>query len=136
MKKFDGTIIITEHFDIHQDWEIPIPGFFIMASKRKIDSIADFNNGEIREFTELLCKLRRGMKDVLGIENVYLFQREDTESGFHLWVFPRFDWMERFGKKVESVRPIIDYANEKFKDGKNQEEISDMVKKIKKYMEK
>jgi len=137
MKKLlfpDATIIITKHFDIHQDWEVPISGFFIIASKRKISSIVDFNKKEVQEFSELLYKLRKGMKDILKIENVYLFQREDSRGGFHLWIFPRLSWMKKFGRKIESIRPIIDYAKEKMVNEKTRKEIEDMVKKMKNYM--
>ena len=128
------TIIITKHFDIHQDWEVPIPGFFIIASKRKINSITDFTEEEAQEFFKLLYKLRKGMKDILKIENVYLFQREDTKRGFHLWLFSRFDWMEKFGRKIDSVKPIINYAKENMVNEKVFKEVKDMVKKIKNYM--
>lgn len=128
------TIIITKHFDIHQDWEVPIPGFFIIASVRKIKSIADFKKKELKEFSELLYKLREGMRDILKIEDVYLFQREDTNSGFHLWVFPRFKWMNKIGKKIESVRPIIDYAQENMINKDTSQEVKEMVEKMKNYM--
>ncbi|MFH1500573.1 MAG: diadenosine tetraphosphate hydrolase [archaeon] len=117
-------VIITDHFDVHQDWSVPIPGFFIIESRRKINSFSEFNEAEIEEFTRVLCKLRKGMKEVLKINGAYIFQREDSEEGFHLWVFPRHKWMEKFGRKVESVRPIIEYA----KKNMNKEEITSEVK--------
>jgi len=128
------TILITKYFDIHQDWEVPIPGFFIIASIRKVKSMADFNEEEARDFFKLLYKLRKGMRDILGIKEVYLFQREDSGHGFHLWVFPRCNWMIKFGKKSESIRPIITYAKENMKTEKVSKEIKDMVEKIKDYM--
>ena len=130
----EETIIITKHFDIHQDWDVPIFGFFIVASVRKVDSIADFTEEEVQEFSELLYKLRKGMRDVLRIKDVYLFQREDTEHSFHLWVFPRHDWMEKFGRKVESIRPIIDYAKNNMATEDVFREVKDAVGKIKEYM--
>ena len=129
------TIIITKYFDIHQDWEVPIPGFFIIALKRKVSSIGDFTKEEAQEFFELLYKLRKGMKDILKIKHVYLFQTEDAEQRFHLWIFPRFDWMEKFGRKSESIRPIINYAKENMVTKEVFKEVKDMVKKMKKYME-
>src|SRR3989344_528898 len=103
-------IITTELFYIGQDWECPIPGFFILSPLRKIRSISEFTDEESAEFMNLLRKVRTGMMDVLEIKEVYLFQNEDTEHNFHLWIFPRYEWMEKFGKKIQSVRPIINYA--------------------------
>ena len=35
----DERVISTDLFDIHQDWEVPIPGFFILATKRPVRSV-------------------------------------------------------------------------------------------------
>ncbi|MCW8850297.1 MAG: hypothetical protein OQJ81_10005 [Melioribacteraceae bacterium] len=104
------TVFISRHFKIAQDWEVPIPVFFIISSLRDIRAFADFEDHELNDFIFLLRKLRKGMKEVLNIDDVYFFQNEDTKHGFHFWVFPRLHWMENFGRKIESVRPIMDYA--------------------------
>jgi len=111
-------IITTKLFNVAQDWEVPIAGFFIVAPLRKIKSISEFTDEEAIEFINLIKKVRKGMRQVLKIEEVYLFQNEDTEHGFHFWIFPRFDWMEKFGRKIQSVRPIINYAKENMLDQK------------------
>ncbi len=78
------SVLETASFSIHQDREVPIPGFFVIATKRKIRSIADFTPKEAQEFIILLCKLRKGMQKVLDIHVVYLFENEDTDPYFHL----------------------------------------------------
>jgi diadenosine tetraphosphate (Ap4A) HIT family hydrolase len=130
----EETVIITDYFDVHQDWGVPIPGFFIIASKRKISSVADFNDDEPQEFMKLVCTLRKGMRDILNIKNIYLFQNEDTEYNFHLWIFPRFEWMEKFGRKIESIRPIINYAKENMVKDEVLGEVRSRVKQMKEYM--
>ncbi len=127
-------VIVTKLFDIHQDWEVPIPGFFSIATVRKIKSVAEFTDEEAQEFSKLLCKMRKGMKEVLGINVVYLIQNEDTTGDFHLWMFSRHKWMERFGIKIESVRPIINYAKENMVNDKVIAEVKEYVKKMKEYM--
>ncbi|OGZ19423.1 MAG: hypothetical protein A3F95_03020 [Candidatus Nealsonbacteria bacterium RIFCSPLOWO2_12_FULL_39_31] len=75
------------------------------------------------------------MKDVLGIKTVCFFQDEGTHHNlFHLWIFPRYEWMEKFGEKIESIRPIIDYAKENMVNEKVFKEVRDMVKKMREYM--
>ena len=127
-------IITTKLFNVGQDWEVPIPGFFIIAPLRKMKYISEFTDEEAVEFMNLIRKVRRGMRDILKIEEVYLFQNEDTEHGFHFWIFPRHDWMERFGRKIQSVRPIMDYAKENMLSDDVFKEVRDYVKKMKKYM--
>ncbi len=50
------------------------------------------------------------MREVNGCDEVYLFQNEDSQHGFHLWLFPRYGWMDQYGRKIQSVRPIMEYA--------------------------
>ena len=96
-------IITTKLFDVAQDWEVPISGFFIIAPLRKLKSVDQFTDEEAIEFIHLIRKVRKGMRDVLRIEEVYFFQNEDTEHGFHLWIFPLHKWMEKFGKKSSQL---------------------------------
>ena len=108
---FPNEIILeTENFIVAQDWEVPIVGFFIISTKRKVRSVSEFRTEEALEFGPLIVKIRKAMNEVLGIETVYVFQNEDTVHGFHLWLFPRHDWMEQFGLKIQSVRPIMKYS--------------------------
>ncbi len=133
----DQKIIVTDRFDIHQDWSVPIPGFFIVAPLRAIRSISEFTDEESVEFMNLVRKVRRGMTDVLGIKDVYLFQNEDTTSGsFHLWMVPRHDWMEKFGRKIESVRPIINFAKENMLGEEVAAEVRGCVEKMREFMKR
>ncbi len=132
----EAKVIVTDAFDVHQDWEIPIPAFFIIEARRNIRSIADLTEEESAEFISLARKLRQGMKDVLGIKNVYLFQNEDSSHAFHPWLFPRYDWMDRFGRKIESVRPIMNYAKEHMNTGEVKKQVLDAVAKMKGYMQR
>ena len=127
-------IIVTNLFDVHQDYSVPIPGFFIIASIRKVKSIADFTEEEFKEFIYLLKEVRKGMKEVLSIDEVYLFQNEDTDHNFHLWIFPRYDWMEKFGRKIQSVRPIMNYAKENNLSDEVFSEVKVYVQKMRDYM--
>ncbi|MCP6726840.1 MAG: diadenosine tetraphosphate hydrolase [Patescibacteria group bacterium] len=127
-------IIITKYFDVHQDWDVSIPGFFIIASKTGKVSLDEFNNEEADEFFSLVRKLRRGMREVLRIETVCFFQDEGTHHLFHLWIFPRYEWMNKFGEKIESIRPIINYAKENMANEKVLSEVKEMVKQMRDYM--
>ena len=127
-------IIVTDNFDVHQDWDVPIPGFFIIVSTRGRISLLDFSAKEREDFFELMVKLRRGMKEVLGIKEVSFFQDESTHHKlFHMWIFPRYDWMDKFGEKIQAIRPIIEYSKQEMTDEKNIFEVKSAVQKMKKY---
>lgn len=127
-------IIVTEFFDVHQDWMMPISGFFIIEPLRKIRSIAELNDQEALDFINLIRKIRLAMKDILGIENIYLFQNEDSQYGFHLWMFPRHQWMEQFGRKIESVKPIMNYARDNMANEEIFQQVRESAAKMRDYM--
>lgn len=130
-------ILVTQYFDIHQDWAVPIPGFFIIASTKGRIALDEFSGEEANEFFALLRKLRKGMREILGINTVCFFQDEGTHHRlFHLWIFPRYKWMDKFGVKIESIRPIIQYAKENMADENTIQEVKDMVRKMADYMKK
>lgn len=136
-KAVPGYVIETELFHAHQDQEVPIPGFVILSTKRHIDSIADFTDAEASEFIALARHIRQAQREVLGIENVYLIQEEDTEDHFHLWLLPRYEWMQdeaKFGRKVGSARNVLKYAEEQMKTPENIALVKESAEKLRDYL--
>ncbi len=76
MKKLFPDVKISEskYFEIHQDWEVPIPGFFILAPKRMISSIDEFVHDELVDYIELIHKVRKAMRAELKINTVFFFK--------------------------------------------------------------
>jgi len=128
----NDTIFTTDFFGAHQDYEIPIPGFIIVSTRRHIQSIDEFNEGEKADFTTTLINVRKALRQVLKIDKVYFHQEEDTSHHFHVWVFPRYDWMaEKFGTKIESVRPIMEYARANLKNPENLQKVDQALQQLK-----
>ncbi|MBL8518368.1 MAG: diadenosine tetraphosphate hydrolase [Betaproteobacteria bacterium] len=107
-----GTIVETGGFHAHQDIAYPIPGLVIVASKRHIKALDELTGDEAAEFMALVHAIRVQQRQVLGIEHVYYFYNEDTTHHFHLWMVPRYGWMSRFGRSVESLRPVLLHARD------------------------
>lgn len=122
----------TGSFVLEQDFEWPIEGFLIIASKRHIQSISEFNKKEEKEFFDFLKKSRKLMKDVLGIEKVTIIQEEiDLGSHFHVWLFPWHNWMEPHGSKLDDIRNLMKYAKENFSGKEHLEKLREIGKKLK-----
>jgi diadenosine tetraphosphate (Ap4A) HIT family hydrolase len=102
-----GTIWETPHFHVHQDAGYAIPGFMILATRRHIVSVADFNDAEADEFALLMRQVRRAQRFVLGVEHVYFFYNEDTRHHFHLWMLPKHAWMSSLGEGPEGMRAAL-----------------------------
>lgn len=109
----DWKIIETDYFKVEQDWEVPIPWFFILSSKKITKSISDFTDIEAQDFIMLLRKVRLWMKNVLDIKDIGIYQNEATEHNFPCLDFPTTWTNEKFDyKKIQSIFPIMNYAKE------------------------
>ena len=127
-----GSVIDTNYFDVSQDFEVPIPGFMIIATKRHLSSVDEFTDEEATEFTRILQATRKLQREVLGVESVYIHQEEDSSDHFHVWMLPRYDWMEeKFGRKIESVRPIMDYSKNELKTAENLAKLDSSTERLK-----
>lgn len=111
LETIGGVIAKTQSFEARQDYAIPITGFVVISSIRHIQGINEFTEKEKHDFIDFLCKIRKLMSKQLNIDTVYLIQEEDA-SHFHIWLFPRYEWMNQFGVKIKSVKPIMSWAKE------------------------
>lgn len=125
-----GILAETPYFQVRQDYAIPIPGFVIIGSKRHIQSIDEFTPAERTDFIELLYTMRKRMRERLSIDTVYLIQEEDS-SHFHIWLFPRYDWMKEFGKEIKSVNPIMQWARENLTKSEDIQAVKEAAEKLK-----
>ena len=103
-----GFIKKTQHFCVHQDPLIPLPGFLVIASRRHIQSISEMNEFEYNEFAELVRIAHYAIKKATGIEHLTTVQEENSIH-FHLWFFP---WtqnvIERHGQpSLTKIREIM-----------------------------
>lgn len=132
----DFLVARTEYFIVNQDLEVPIPGFYIISTRRHVFSIDEFTIEEQIELGRLLHVVRAGMWKELKIKMVCLFQDEASDNHFHIWLFPRLKWMEPFGFKVQSIRPIIDHAKSTLRTRENFEKAKKMTEKMRIFMQK
>lgn len=132
-----GDVVKSKYFDAHQDYEIPIPGLIIISSRRHIQSIDEFTDKEQEDFIKFLCRIRSALRKVLKIDIVYMYQREDTSHHFHLCILPRYEWMtEKFGRKIGSVRPIVNYARKNLRIKSEIDKTEKATKKLKQYFKR
>jgi diadenosine tetraphosphate (Ap4A) HIT family hydrolase len=125
-----GTVIETEYFHAHQDVAYPIKGLIILATKRHIKCVDELTEAEQLDYINLLSKIRKAQRKVLGIEQVYYFYNEDTTHHFHTWMVPRYEWMYEFGRSIESVRPVLLHSRNKMNSKENIQEVLSAIKKL------
>lgn len=114
-----GVVLESEFFHAHQDVAYPIRGLIILASKRHIKCFDELTEAEKIDYINILTRIRKAQREILGIDYVYYFYNEDTTHHFHTWMVPRYEWMYDFGRSVESVRPTLLHARNEMNDEEN-----------------
>ncbi|MBM7662191.1 diadenosine tetraphosphate (Ap4A) HIT family hydrolase [Bacillus mesophilus] len=125
-----GVVIETEHFHAHQDVAYPIRGLIILASKRHIKCFDELTEAEKVDYMNLLSRIRKAQREVLGIESVYYFYNEDTTHHFHTWMVPRYEWMYDFGRSVESLRPVLLHARNNMNNKENLKDVMSAIEAL------
>lgn len=129
-----GTIYETKFFHAHQDVAYPIRGLVILASKRHVKCLDELTKEELNDYIHTLHLIRKAQRKVLRIEQVYYFYNEDTTHHFHTWMVPRYDWMDQFGRSIESVRPVLLHARQKRNDKDEIKKIIEAIHALKNYL--
>ncbi len=102
------------------DPEVPIPGFLIISSKRHVTSFSQFTKEERFEIGEVLFYAEKALKDLKLTDELTIVQ-EERSGHFHIWVFPKYDWMvEKFGQGISYLRAISKYAKEHVTDAEKE----------------
>lgn len=96
-------------FRVSQDWECPIPGFMVVSTVREVRSFDDLSQDEAARFGRLVRAVRAAQR-ALGFESGYVFEMDDSEFAFHVWLLPRQDWMEPFIGRLPDLGAILRHA--------------------------
>lgn len=130
IEPYGGTIAETEHFHAHQDVAYPIPGLVIVAAKRHFYGLDEMTAEERSEYITFVHNIRTVQRQRMQIESVYYFYNEDTTHHFHLWMVPRYEWMQAFGRSVESLRPVLRHARDERNDEANQQHVMEGIETL------
>jgi hypothetical protein len=135
----DGSISVpgdiiqkTQHFVVHQDPLIPLPGFLVIASLRHIRSISEMSDAEYDEFAHLVRTTHRVIKEITKIEHLTIVQ-EERSIHFHLWFFPwTKEVIEKYGSpSLSKIRDILADLRKHNLDSTEWEELKKSINQIK-----
>lgn len=103
-----GFIKQTEHFCVHQDPLIPLPGFLVIGARRHIRSLVEMTQAEYKEFAALLWETDKVIRAATGVGYLTLVQEEHSIH-FHLWFFPwTAEIIARYGPPaLDKIRAIM-----------------------------
>ena len=121
----------TQHFCVHQDPLIPLPGFLVIASLRHIRSMAEMEEVEYKEFSDLVRIAHHAIKEATSVEYLTMVQ-EESSIHFHLWFFP---WtqsvIEKYGKpSLSNIRGIMSDLRKQPITEKEWKELDESIERI------
>lgn len=122
-----GTAYEDNDFIINQDWELPIPGFFILASKQHKRALCDFTDAERNKMFDLINRTIKILKqnNICSQYNVIFEEKPKLEHHFHVWIMPRHQWMQDLvGDIVDHIGQIFDYAKANMRTPENFQKIN------------
>ena len=128
----DSLVYENDFFRVIHDTENPIPGFFVISSKRHIRTLNELKPEELQSLFEVMVKTRKGMEDILGLKKVTIIQEDGPENmHFHPWFFPWYPWMDELcfdGSDTEKIRKIMIYSQENLRMDENLKKVHSAVK--------
>lgn len=78
---------------IRQDAQIPIPGFYIVATKQNFRKVSSMDLETYQKCLRYSALVKQGLKSEFGIDRVYMYYDEHytKPSSTHFWVMPIYE---------------------------------------------
>ena len=127
-----GMAYENERFNMSQDWELPIKGFFIVSPKRHIEKLCELTELEIKEMIQIVYKTVNILRKNGICERFdYIFEEKENIH-LHVWILPRYDWMKKIGEDIiDNIGLIFDYAKKNFRNSETYTEIDKITEIVK-----
>ena len=127
-----GMAYENEKFNMSQDWELPIKGFFIVSPKRHIEKLCELTEIEINEMFQIVNKTANILRENKICERFdYIFEEKENKH-LHVWILPRYDWMNEISKDIiDNIGLIFDYAKKNFRNSETYTEIDRITEIVK-----
>lgn len=118
-------------FILSQDWELPIPGFFVVSPKRHIETFDELTIEERNEIFEIVNKTIKILreKNICDRFNVVF----EEKKHFHIWIMPRYKWMTDLNSNIMSnIGLVFEYAKNNMRTEENKKRIKRITEIVKK----
>ena len=130
-----GIAYENESFKLSQDWELPIPGFFVISPKRHIETFEELTSIERVEIFELVNNTIKILREnnICDRFNVVF----EEKRHFHIWIMPRYKWMTYLNKNIMgNIELIFEYAKNNMRTEENYQNIEEITKIVGKSLQK
>ncbi len=112
---------------INQDWETPINGFIIIATKRHVCLFEELADEERNHIFGIANKITKILRKHGIVKNFNIHFDEKADGHFHVWILPRDNWKERGIDPTKDYRLVSKYAIENLRTEENLKVIENTV---------
>lgn len=127
-----GMAFENDKFTLSQDWELPIPGFFVVSPKRHIEKLSELTKEERIEMFEIVNKTTEILRKNHICERFdYVFEEKENRH-LHVWIMPRYYWMNDINKDIIGhIEDIFQYAKKELRNDKTYKKIKKISNVVK-----
>lgn len=94
-----------------QDWELPIPGFFVISPNKHASRISEIDEDVKLKMNQLASETIKILEEHDICEGYNLISEEKPGRHYHIWLMPRHKWMrDKFDNIMTNIGPIFEYA--------------------------
>lgn len=123
-----GMAYENDRFTLSQDWELPIPGFFIVSPKRCIDTLSGLTKKERDEMFEIVDRTIRILRNHKVCDRFNVLFEEKENRHLHIWIMPRHEWMQEVAPYItDQLGAVLDYALEHMKTEETYKQIDEIT---------
>ena len=79
----------SEHFIVKQCSDVSIPGYLIISPKTEVLYFSDLSEDVVHLLASLISKVEKVLREVLGVEMIYIAKFAEFKKGLHFHIFPR-----------------------------------------------
>ena len=114
-----GIAYENERFILTQDWELPIPGFFIISPKRHLERVEELSQEEKNEIFNIADKTIKILRKNKICDRFNLILEEKDGKHLHIWIMPRHNWMYNLSDGIiNDIGKIREYAKKSLRNEK------------------
>lgn len=131
-----GMVYENENFTLSQDWELPIKGFMFVSPKRHVETLSELTDEERYEMFTIVNTTVNYLRKNKVCDNYNYVIEEKPGRHLHVWIMPRYKWMEDVSKGIiKNIGDIFTFAKENFRNKENYQEIDNVSRTLRKEFE-
>lgn len=132
-----GMAYENKNFTLSQDWELPIPGFFIVSPTRCIDKFEELSIAEKTEMFEIVDQTIKILRNNNICDRFDVIFEEKENIHFHVWIMPRHKWMNELVEGItQNIGQIFEYAKNTMRTKENYKKINEITNLVKENFKK